>query len=349
MGYSSQFNGFYSWQYPADITDHDASWTPDHYIAGATGATTAAAVADLRSKSSPPVVPFSWWHQEDGTGTGQFWDGSGSEDDRAVAYMPENGPGYGNYDLEVHGAIFSEGMTSGVTPQAVGVGTLFCAHARENNVIPNPHPLSVRNSILRGCVNVDAYNSTASGGANRCCSTGTEIACCPAGVCTWDDDCDGKLGAGRLDAYRTLTLWGKCDRDTTLRGDVYVSGDVILTGGAHIRIVGGTKFHVMPEDITEVDPWQPLLWYDPDGEADGDCKLVDQVSGEEDLVEIIFDDATVEIIWGEVHAVECESFAREPGASDWSRVVFTANAAVTGLTARSLLVSGAVHGLVDER
>lgn len=334
-----------AWVDGPDIIDPTSSWRPDRYIPGAIGATEALAKARLLTISGSVMAPYHYWMLNNGVNTREFWDGIDALDDttsqnwRAIAYLDDsNRPSWGTYDVDVKGVVFSTGLNSGAAPMAVGVGTLFCAHANAN-ALPAPHPLSIRNYILRGCVSVNSYNSTALGGVNRCCADS-------ASLCTTPNiACDGLLGAGRIDAYRTLTLWGRVSRDTTFQGDVYVSGDVLVNNDAVITIKGGTVFHVMPEDITHVDPWQPLIQYDPDGVADGDCRLASQLSGEESKIEIIFDQCTVNIVGGNYKPVRFESYAKIPTTSDWSQLVFTENATTSGVRSSTLLMSGATHAL----
>lgn len=59
----------------------------------------------------------------------------------------------------------------------------------------------------------------------------------------------GMLGEGYIDAYRSLTMWGTVERDTTLQGNVWVSGDVTVPSGVTLTIAAGTTIHVAPDDI----------------------------------------------------------------------------------------------------
>lgn len=146
----------------------------------------------------------------------------------------------GNYvsrvpNVRAYGIMPSPGLTSGATAQAAGVAALiFSAH-------PELSADQVRVAMLRGCANIDALNPTQCGGS-----------------------CAGKLGAGRLDAYRALTLWGAVG-DTTFSGTVYVSGDVWIKPGASVSCRPGTRFLVAPDDL-----YQSTVYVGPT-DVDVDC------------------------------------------------------------------------------
>jgi hypothetical protein len=280
---------------------------------------------------------------EDGVETNQFWDGA-SETWRYIAYIgDDNRPAYGMYDVLVNGSMFQTVLTSGTTSQAAGVATLICAHNKANETYI--HPLGLREAVLRGCVNIDVYNSTASGGTNRCCSDGTTYTCTSGDVYTPNDDCDGKLGAGRLDAYRSLTLWGRVARDTTFQGDVYVSGDVLFTNDAVITIKRGTTFHIMPEDITDVATWQPLIQYDMDGVVDNACKMPDQLAGETTKIELIVGEATINFQATEYAPIHFQSYCKVPTSNDWCQMFLSSDAIVTGWPSTAIHVTNTVYGI----
>jgi parallel beta-helix repeat protein len=66
----------------------------------------------------------------------------------------------------------------------------------------------------------------------------------------------GKLGAGAVNAYRSLTQWGHVRNDTTWSGTVYVSGDVVVDSGATLTIDAGTNVIVWNDDVNHaINPW----------------------------------------------------------------------------------------------
>lgn len=105
-------------------------------------------------------------------------------------------------------------LTSGSTAQASGLAALiFSEH-------PNLSVDQVKAMIRRGAVDVDQWNS----------------------------GYVGLLGEGYLDAYRTLSLWGVVASDTTLSGEVWISGDVVVDSGVTLTLAPGTVVHVAPDD-----------------------------------------------------------------------------------------------------
>jgi hypothetical protein len=133
----------------------------------------------------------------------------------------------GNYTGMVTGTraygILPQGaFTSGATAQTSGVAALIFSK------YPDLTAWQVRSMLLRGCANVDRFNTDDCGGGS----------------------CAGLQGAGRLDAYRAMTLWGAIG-DTVLSGDVYISGDVWVKSGATVTCEPGTNLYIAPDDIYE--------------------------------------------------------------------------------------------------
>lgn len=232
----------------------------------------------------------------------------------------------GKYHAFVPGIMPSQLRTSGTTPQAAGIAALIFAK------YPHLRPAQVLGMIRRGCVNVDAYNT------NTCCASNTKSQCF-----TWVDEngngimedggfygpgeitgriegasCTGLLGAGRLDAYRALTLWGKVSADTTLTGDVYVSGDVLIGDGVTVTVSPGTRFFIAPDDITQLDQWNPESQYDMNGgTAGGQYSAQTSPVGK---IEITFESATSKmVIVNSLHSgVVFDSFVNDAQtANDW--------------------------------
>jgi hypothetical protein len=56
------------------------------------------------------------------------------------------------------------------------------------------------------------------------------------------------LGAGRINAYRSLTQWGYIDQNTTWSNTVYVSADIKVVAGATLTIEPGTTVYVAADD-----------------------------------------------------------------------------------------------------
>ena len=202
-------------------------------------------------------------------------------------------------------------MTSGTTPQAAGVAALYAT------LYPESSTGQIRHALFRGSVNVDSYNTM------NCCS-GTYYEDCH----TFDDkgdgdpdndewrrnafdrDCAGLLGHGRLDAYRTITMWGVV-QDTTLSGDIYVSGDVEFRGTVNIE--EGTHFYVAPDDITNAAPWDAGDYNMGSGVVTSGF----QTSGSESVIEIMcYIGSTVN--FNGTETIVFESFVEgDQGTDDW--------------------------------
>jgi len=57
-----------------------------------------------------------------------------------------------------------------------------------------------------------------------------------------------KLGAGRIDAFRSLTQWGTISENAIWTDRVYVSGDLKIASGKTLTIKPGTKVYITPDD-----------------------------------------------------------------------------------------------------
>lgn len=126
------------------------------------------------------------------------------------------GPGeFFQVESQWHIAGITPMLTSGSTAQASGLAALVASAHPEYTVD------QIEAAIKRGAVNVDALN---------------------------DSSLAGRLGAGKMDAYRTLTLWGTISEDLTLSGQVWISGDVTIPEGRSLTIAPGTLVRVAPDN-----------------------------------------------------------------------------------------------------
>lgn len=78
-----------------------------------------------------------------------------------------------------------------------------------------------------------------------------------------DDDLydQGLLGAGYINAYRSLTRWGRVRNDTIWTNFAYISADMRVDEGVTLTIQPGTIIHVAPDDNDDfgVDPDRIVL------------------------------------------------------------------------------------------
>lgn len=65
---------------------------------------------------------------------------------------------------------------------------------------------------------------------------------------------EGLMGAGAMDAYRSLTLWGSVPRDTTLAGKVYLGGSVVVPAGVTVTLAAGTEVLVAADEYANGSP-----------------------------------------------------------------------------------------------
>lgn len=125
-------------------------------------------------------------------------------------------------DMHIEGA--TPMMTSGATAQVTGLVALVAS------AYPDLTPDQIEGMIKRGAVPADpAYGDS--------------------------------LGAGAIDAYRTLTLWGNAP-DTTISGKVYVGASVVIPSGKTMTIEAGTEIFVAPDEAAVFDTGStgPLFW-----------------------------------------------------------------------------------------
>lgn len=237
---------------------------------------------------------------------------TGSKEEIAMLGVPGFGDiQYGNSSARTKS---SEGYytttmgTSGCAPQAGAMAALLVTKH------PELTPYQMIGAIRRGAVSVDASNTA------NCC-TGTEVACDPVNGLNDDDPCAGYLGAGRIDAYRMLTLWGTVPSDTTFSGDVYVSGDVLIKAGRTVTVSAGTRFHIAPDDITYLDPWNMENRYDMSGSTgDGNDYLPSQTNASK--IQFRIEGTGRLVILGTVgDPVVFDSFVNDAQtASDWTGI-----------------------------
>ncbi|MCP4547418.1 MAG: S8 family serine peptidase [bacterium] len=176
---------------------------------------------------------------------------------------------------EPHIIGFTSMLTSGATSQGSGMAGMV------KSVYPTLSGQQVQAMIERGAVSVDALNP----------------------------GLEGLLGAGYIDAYRTLTLWGTIDSDTTLAGEVWIGGDVVVADGVTLTIAAGTLIHVAADDIEPADGY---AGQDPD------------------RIEIFLEGALAVNGSGGSEVV-MEGWSDDPEAGDW--VGFIIDAQTDGVTA----------------
>jgi hypothetical protein len=217
--------------------------------------------------------------------------------------------------------VSESGCTSAATAMGTGVALLLFS------LYPDLTPPQAIGAIRRGSVSVTQWN------LDNCCDL--DVVCAEN---DGDRSCEPYLGAGQLDAYRTLTLWGTVPRDTTLSGDVYVSADVFIPAGVTVKIKEGTTFYVAPDDLwgdVTSGFWEPEAQYDIDS---GDLTTV-----MDDLVPQIYISGEM-IVMG---AVVMKSFVNdEPTLSDWGGVYVQPGG--TLVNASALYVLNAFDGITHE-
>ena len=250
-------------------------------------------------------LSLGWYVSEGGEGTEwaqtviSMWPGVGGALVQGTEEDPRFSPSLMQTDFR----------TSGATTQAAGVAGLVAS------LYPHLQPDQLAGMVRRGCVTVDPFNT------DTCCLDADKENCF-----TWTDglngnpvdgvmqdgdfdgsgeitariegeSCAGLLGAGRLDAYRSMTLWGLVDQDTTFSGDVYVSGDVLIAG-ATVTVMPGTRFLIAPDDITYLDPWEPIPRYDmSNATGDGRGYFEDFPTTPYDQIEFVLYDAAATLLF----------------------------------------------------
>jgi hypothetical protein len=112
---------------------------------------------------------------------------------------------------------FTELATSGATAEVSGIVSLL------KSMYPNATPSFIRSELTRGAM--------------------------PLPDPLWDEDPEqSKLGAGMVNAYRSLTQWGTISQNTTWSNTVYVSGDITVADDATLTVSPGTTVYMMPDD-----------------------------------------------------------------------------------------------------
>jgi len=183
-----------------------------------------------------------------------------------------NPPGSAN----IHGYAATELKTSGASAQVSGLAAMlvsFYPRSRYEEMFPNATSGSdyadfIEREIKRGCAPLPNDGRYASG---------------------W-------LGAGRIDAYRSLTQWGTITGNTIWNDRVYVSADLKVDSSATLTILPGTTIYFAPED-------------DEDAGIDS-SRVVFEIRG------TLIADGTAE------NPITFKSFADDPGPEDWYGIWF---------------------------
>ena len=145
-------------------------------------------------------------------------------------------------DFGCHGYAVSALWTSGATAEVSGLAALLVSlypRSRYEEMFPSATADSdyvnfIEGEIERGCVPMSNDPLYA----------------------------QGLIGAGRIDAYRSLTQWGTITANTTIWNDrVYVSGDLTIAPGKTLTIEPGTIVYFAAEDDNDsgIDPSRVAL------------------------------------------------------------------------------------------
>lgn len=189
------------------------------------------------------------------------------------------------------GILPSPGMTSGTVPMVAGVCALI-----KTSVFSAASWSSLQSLVLRACKGADAIASANPGYS-------------------------GGLGSGALDAYRAVTLWGKVPVSTfgaALSGDVYVSGDLLLSGSGVVTVADSTTFWIAPDDLYEgiIEPGDdaPAAWL-----FDRSTEITSEPANRLTPAGVcIYIASGVYVNCGA--GVTFRSWAKNPGSDDWEGV-----------------------------
>lgn len=120
-----------------------------------------------------------------------------------------------------HGYATSGLATSGACAQASGLAALLVSFYPRSSFSGSASDYVdfIKGEMKRGCVELDDPLYTA-----------------------------GKLGAGRINAYRSLTQWGDTDGSKTWSGDIYVSTNYVILSEDTLTISPGTTVYFMPDN-----------------------------------------------------------------------------------------------------
>jgi len=185
---------------------------------------------------------------------------------------------------------YHQGSTSYSAAQVSALAGLL------RSIYPDSSPAFIKHEIQRGAIPVD----TAFGNRNT----------------SWQY----KLGAGRINAYRSLTQWGRVRNDTTWTKFAYVSADLRIDEGKTLTIEPGTTIYFAPDDNQNM--------YDP-------TVLEFRVYG------TLIAEGTAS------NPIEFRSFAESPQPGDWSGIQVFGNAASASLAYCN--ISHAYHGIKSYR
>jgi serine protease len=147
--------------------------------------------------------------------------GLGSQDFGPRQMMITSFGYYGNYcpgSDYPHAYYPTPGHTSYASAQASALAGLL------RSIYPDSSNTFIKNEIQRGAIPVD----TAQGNIGE----------------PWQY----LLGAGRINAYRSMTRWGRIRNDTTWTKFAYVSADMKVDDGVTVTIEPGTIIYVAPDD-----------------------------------------------------------------------------------------------------
>jgi hypothetical protein len=202
--------------------------------------------------------------------------------------------------LNVHGYATTALQTSGAAAQVSGLAALlvsFYPRSKYQEMFPDSIAASsyanfIEREIKRGCVALpnDSFYT------------------------------NGWLGAGRIDAFRSLTQWGTIAENAIWTDSVYVSGDLKIAAGKTLTIKPGTTVYIAPDDNENM--------YDPT------------------MIEFRVD-GTLIAEGTESNPIEFKSWTENPQPGDWAGIQVFGGTASASLAYCN--ISDAYHGIKSYR
>ncbi len=203
-------------------------------------------------------------------------------------------------DFHCHGYAASPLQTSGATAEVSGLSALLVSL----------YPKSMMQDIMGAQYSPAAYVDFIESQIKRGCVAMTDES----------HFAEGKLGAGRINAYRSMTQWGRIRNDTTWARFAYVSADLKIDAGKTLTIEPGTVIYFAPDDNDNQ--------YDP-------TVLEFRVEGE------LIAEGTVS------NPIEFKSLSENPQPGDWAGIQVFGNTGSASLSYCN--VSDAYHGIKSYR